>query len=172
MLIHKLYGTVLLQRCSVLLSPLCQSLLSGTGLVHGVHQKEDGIIKYHSQLICQILDLTLLMSIKEEVAETTTQSKPVDGISVEDTVVQVAQLQSSKDQEEPIPKDVVGGDVESSRLQEDVISVNSTTTWDHEVPLRTELFFILNLISAKTQKLSVNQNHLQLLSGLLVSSIG
>jgi len=112
------------------------------------------------------------MSIKEEVAETMTQSKPVDGISAEDTVVQVAQLQSSKDQEEPIPKDVVGGDVESSRLQEDVILVNSTTTWDHEVPLRTELFFILNSISAKTQKLSVSQNHLQLLNGSLVSSIG
>jgi len=171
-LIHKLYGMVLLQRCSVLLSLEYQSLQSGTGLVHGVHQREDGIIKNHSQKKCLILDLTGIMSIKEEVAEITTQSKPVDGISAVDKVVPVVLLQSLIRQEEPIPKDVVGMDVESSRLQECVISVNSTTIWENVVVTKTVLFSTLILISVKTQNLSANQILLHHLSGLLVSSIG
>jgi len=112
------------------------------------------------------------MSIKEEVAEITTQSKPVDGISAVDKVVLVVQLQSLIGQVELIPKDVAGGDVESSKLQEDVISVNSTTTWELEDMLKIVLFFTQILISAKTQSPSVNQILLLHLSGLLVSSIG
>ena len=151
MLIHKLYGMVLLQRCSVLLSLEYQSLQSGTGLVHGVHQREDGIIKNHFQKKCLILDLTGITSIKEEVAEITTQSKPVDGISVVERVVQAVLLQSLIGQAELIPKDVAGMDVESSRLQEFVISVNSTTIWANVDMTIIVLFSTPILISARTQ---------------------
>jgi len=112
------------------------------------------------------------MSIKEEVAEITTQSKPVDGISAVEKVVQVVQLQSLIRQAELILKDVAGGDVESSRLQEDVISVNSTTIWEHVGMLKIVLFSTQILISARTQNPSVNQMLLLHLSGLLVSFIG
>jgi hypothetical protein len=114
----------------------------------------------------------LITSIKEEVAETTTQSKPVDGISVVEKVVRAVQLQSLTRQAEPILKDVAGGDVESSKLQEDVISVSSTTIWGHVVIAKIVLFSTQILISAKTQSLSASQIHLQHLSGLLVSFIG
>jgi len=112
------------------------------------------------------------MSIKEEVAKITTQSKLVDGISAVDMVVPVVLLQSLIRQAEPIPKDVAGMDVESSRLQECVISVNSTTIWANVEVTKVELFSTLILISARTQNLSVNQILLHHLSGLLVSSIG
>jgi hypothetical protein len=112
------------------------------------------------------------MSIKEEVAEITTQSKPVDGISAVVKVVLVVQLQSLIRQVELILKDVAGGDVESSRLQEDVILVNSTTTWEHEDMLKIVLFFTQILISVRIQSLSANLIPLLHLSGLLVSSIG
>jgi len=171
-LIPKLYGTVLLQRCSVLLRQLCQNLQSGTGLDHGALQREDGITKYHSQMTWKIYPLTLITSIKVEVAETTTQSKPVDGNSAVEVLVKVVQLQCLTKQEELIPKDVAGGDVESSRLQEDVILVNSTTTWEHEDMLKIVLFFTQILISVRIQSLSANLHPLHHLSGLLVSSIG
>ena len=112
------------------------------------------------------------MSIKEEVAEITTQSKPADGISVVDKVVRAVQLQSLIRQAEPILKDVAGGDVESSRLQEDVISVSSTTIWEHVGMLKIVLFSTQILISARTQSPSASQMLLRHLSGLLVSFIG
>jgi len=96
----------------------------------------------------------------------------VDGNSAVVKFVKVVLLQSLIRQVELMLKDVVGMDVESSRLQECAILVNSTTIWEKEVPLKTVLFSTLIWISAKTQNLSVNQVPLHHLSGLLVSSIG
>jgi hypothetical protein len=96
----------------------------------------------------------------------------VDGIGAVEVLVLVVPLQSSERKEELILKDVAGGDVESSKPPEDVISVSSTTTWVLEERMKTELFSTLISISAKTQKLFVHQTLLQLLSGSLVSSIG